>query len=95
VKKTSQDLYRLHKPVVEARESPRPSLIMVELYDNHAELREKRGLPLSIEGSNNSDDEALPNQSYKMYSENLTASLGQQWVLRRVIHICTITVDNT
>jgi hypothetical protein len=37
VKETSQDLHRLHKPVVDARENPRPSLIASELYDDHAE----------------------------------------------------------
>ena len=29
VKETSQDLHRLHKPVVDARENPRPSLIVL------------------------------------------------------------------
>jgi hypothetical protein len=35
VKKTPQDLYKLHKLVVEVRESPRPSLIVVELYSDY------------------------------------------------------------
>ena len=43
VKETSQDLQRLHKPVVEARECPRPSLIAAELYDNHTESKEEGG----------------------------------------------------
>jgi hypothetical protein len=62
VKETSQDLYRLHKPMVDARENPRPSLIAAELYGNHAESKEEGGLPSGAEGSNNSYEEA-PAQS--------------------------------
>jgi hypothetical protein len=62
VKKTFQNLHRLHKPVVEAREDPRPSLIAVELYSNHTELKEEGSLPLNTEGSNDSNDETLPSQ---------------------------------
>jgi hypothetical protein len=76
VKETSQDLHRLHKLVVEVRESPRPSLIAAELYSAHVELKKERGLPPGIEGSNNLDDEALPNQSYKVHSVDLAISLG-------------------
>jgi hypothetical protein len=63
--------------VVEARESPRPSLIVTELYSNHVESREEEDLPLSIEDSNNSYNKALSSQLYKVYSKNLTALLGQ------------------
>ena len=60
VKETFQDLHRLHKPVVKARENPRPSLIVAELYGDHAESREKGGLPSGTEGNNNSDNKARP-----------------------------------
>ena len=60
VKETSQDLHRLHKPVVDARENPRPSLIAAELYGDHAELKEEGGLPSGAEGSDNSYEEAPP-----------------------------------
>jgi hypothetical protein len=76
VKETSQNLYRLHKPVAEARESLRPSLIMAELYGDYVESKEEGGLPLSPEGSDNSDDETLPSQSYKVYSKDIAISLG-------------------
>jgi hypothetical protein len=62
VKITSQNLHRLYKPVVEARESLRPSLIAGELYGDHIELKEEGGLPLNTEGSNNSDDKVLVNR---------------------------------
>ena len=75
VKETSQNLHRLHKLVVKVRESPRPSLIAVELYGDYTESREEGGLPLGIEGSNNSDEEAPPSQSHKVYNENLATSL--------------------
>ena len=78
VKETSQDLHRLHKPMVEARENPRPSLIVAELYGNHMESREEGGLLSGTEGSNNSDEEAPPSQSHKVHSEDLAALLGQQ-----------------
>ena len=94
VKETSQDLQRLHKPVVEARESPRPSLIAVELYSNHAESKEEGGLPPGAEGSDNSYEEAPPSQSHKVHSENLAASLGRQRVPRGVARIYATTVDN-
>jgi hypothetical protein len=55
VKETSKDLYQYYKPVVEARESPRPSLIVAKLYRNHAESEEEGVPPPSIEGSDNSD----------------------------------------
>ena len=60
VKETSQDLQRLHKPVVEARECPRPSLIAAKLYGDHAESKEEGGSPPGAEGSDDSDDEAPP-----------------------------------
>jgi hypothetical protein len=53
VKETSQDLHRLHKPVIDARENPKPSLIAAELYGDHTESREKGGLPSGTEGSDN------------------------------------------
>ena len=69
VKETSQDLQRLHKPVVEVRECPRPSLIAAaELYGDHAESKEEGGLSPGAEGSNNSNDEAPPSQSHTVYS---------------------------
>ena len=76
VKETSQDLHKLHKPVVEARENLRPSLIAAELYGNHAESREEGSLPSGAEGSDNSYEEAPPSQSHKVQSEDLAASLG-------------------
>ena len=77
VKETSQDLHRLHKLMVDARENPRPSLIVAELYGDHAESREEGGLPSGTEGSDNSDEEALLSQSHKVHSEDLATSLGQ------------------
>ena len=94
VMETSQDLHRLHKPVVEARENPRPSLIVAELDGDHAGSREEGGLPSGAEGSNNSDEEALPSQLHKVHSEDLAALLGRQRVPRGVARICAITVDN-
>jgi hypothetical protein len=94
VKETSQDLHRLYKPVVEARENPRPSLIVTELYGDYAESREEEGLPSGTEGSNNSNEEALPSQSNKVHSEDLAVLLGRQRVPRGVAHICAIIVDN-
>ena len=76
VKETSQDLHRLHKPVVETRENARPSLIAAELYGDHMESREEGGLPSGAEGSDNSDEEALPSQSHKVHNEDLAALLG-------------------
>jgi hypothetical protein len=95
VKETSQDLHKLHKPVIEARETLRPSLIAAELYGDHVELREEGGLSLDTKDSDDSDEEALPSQSYKVYNEDLAASLGRQWVPKEIVLICTITVDNT
>ena len=77
MKETSQNLYRLHKPVVEAKESPRPSLITAELYSDYTKSREEGGLPPDIEGSDNSDEEATPSQSHKVHSKDLAVSLGQ------------------
>jgi hypothetical protein len=94
VKETSQDLHRLHKPVVDARENPRPSLIAAELYGDRTELKEEAGLPSGAEGSDNSYKEAPPSQSHKVHSEDLATSLGRQQVPRGVACICTITVDN-
>jgi hypothetical protein len=94
VKETSQGLHRLHKPVVDTRENPRPSLIAAELYSDYKESREEEGLPSGAEGSNNSYEEAPPSQSYKVYSEDLAALLGWQRVLRGVARICIIIVDN-
>jgi hypothetical protein len=94
VKETSQNLHRFHKPVVDARENPRPSLIAAELYSDYAESKEEGGLPSGVEGSDNSYKEAPPSQLYKVYSENLAALLGRQWVPRGVTRICAITVDN-
>ena len=76
VKETSQDLHRLHKPVVDARENPRPSLIAAELYGDHVESKEEGGLPSGAEGSDNSHEEAPSSQSHKVYSEDLAVSLG-------------------
>ena len=76
MKETSQDLHRLHKPVVDTRENPRPSLIAAELYGDHAESREKEGLPSGAEGSDNSDKEALSSQLHKVHSKDLAVSLG-------------------
>jgi hypothetical protein len=94
VKETSQDLHRLHKPVVDARENPRPSLIAAELYGDHTESKEEGGSPSGIEGSDNSYEEALPSQSHKVHSEDLAALMGRQQVPRGVTHICALTVDN-
>ena len=94
MKETSQDLQRLHKPVVEARECPRPSLIAAELYGDHAESKEEGGSPSGAEGSDDSDDEAPPSQSHTVHSEDLAASLGRQRVPRGVARICAMTVDN-
>ena len=94
VKETCQDLHRLHKPVVDARENPRLNLIVAELYGDHAESKEEGGLPSGSEGSNNSDEEALPSQLHKVHSEDLAASLRSQQVPRGVARICAITVDN-
>ena len=76
MKETSRDLHRHHKPVVEARENPRPSLIAAELYGDHAESKEEGDIPQGAEGSDNSDEEAPPSQSHKVHSEDLAASLG-------------------
>ena len=76
MKQISQNLHRLHKPVVEAKDNSRLSLIAAELYDNYAESKEEGGLPPDAEGSNNSNEEALPSQSHKVHSEDLTALLG-------------------
>jgi hypothetical protein len=76
VKKTSQDLYRLHKPVVEARESPKLSLITAEFYGDHVKSREEEGLLPNVESSDNSDDEAPSSQSHEVHSEDLAALLG-------------------
>jgi hypothetical protein len=94
VKETSQDLHKLHKPVVDARENPRPSLIVAELYGDYAESKEEGGLPSGAEGSNNSYEEAPPSQSHKVHSEDLATSLGRQRVPRGVVHSYAITVDN-
>ena len=94
VKETSQDLDRLYKLVVEARENPRPSLIAAELYGNHTELREEGGSPPGTEGNDDSDEEAPPSQSHKVHSEDLAALLGWQRVPKEVTRICAITVDN-
>jgi hypothetical protein len=75
VKETSQDLQRLHKLVVEARECPRPSLIAAELYGDYVESKKEEGLPPGAEGSDNSDDE-VSSQSHMVHSEDLAASLG-------------------
>jgi hypothetical protein len=93
VKETSQDLHRLHKPVVDARDNPRPSLIAAELYGDHAESKEEGGLPPGAEGSDNSYEEAPPSQSHKVHSEDLAASLGRQRVPRGIARICATTVD--
>ena len=76
MKETSQDLHRLHKPVVDARENLRPSLIAAELYGDHVESKEEGDLPSGAEDSDNSYEEALPSQSHKMHSKDLAASLG-------------------
>jgi hypothetical protein len=94
VKETSQDLHRLHKPVVDTRENPKPSLIAAELYGDHAESKEEGGLPSGAEGSDNSYEEAPPSQSHKVHSEDLAALLGRQWVPRGVARICATIVDN-
>ena len=75
VKETSQDLHRLHKPVVDARENPRPSLIAAELYSDYAESKEEGGLPSGVEGSDNLYEEAPRSQLHKVHSEDLAASL--------------------
>ena len=71
-KRNSQDLHRLYKPVVEARENPRPSLIAAELYSDHTESREEGGLPSGTEGSDNLDEEAAQSIAY------ITKSFTQQ-----------------
>ena len=71
-----QMLHRLHKPVVDTRKNPRPSLIAAELYGDHAESKEEGGLPSGAEGSDNSYEEAPPSQLHKVHSEDLAASLG-------------------
>ena len=80
--------------MVEARECPRPSLIVAELYGNYVESKEEGGLPPGAEGSDNSDDEAPPSQLHTVHSEDLAALLGRQRVPRGVACICAMTVDN-
>jgi hypothetical protein len=78
VKETSEDLHQHYKPMVEARESPRLSLIVAELYRDHAESEEEGGPPPGIEDNDNSDNKALPSQSHEQeHSEDLAVSLGQ------------------
>jgi hypothetical protein len=48
VKETSQDLHRYHKPVVEARENPRPSLITAKLYGDYTESKEEGDIPVMV-----------------------------------------------